>query len=89
MMFPPSSSIAPNPTPIVSLPTAMPALPPSPLVDPDAIIPDDKNVGFLQVITSFIAIKIISLSVYSDACRNLASAGYDFKISLATYDEAI
>jgi hypothetical protein len=75
--------------PIVDVPMPMPLpLPPAP-VDPDAIVPDDKEIGFPQVIANLIIVEVAALSIRSDTRHNPLASGYDLGIPPATYDEAI
>jgi hypothetical protein len=67
----------------------MPDLPPAPIIDPDAITPEDDEIGFSQVMANLIVVEVACLSVRSDTHRNPLSPGYDLAVPPATYDEAM
>lgn len=55
----------------------------------DAILPDDEEVGFPQVLANLIITELACISIRSDSRRNPSAPGYDLKIPPATYDEAL
>jgi hypothetical protein len=58
-------------------------------VDPDAIVVDDNEAGFPQVIANLIVAEVMCLLIRSDTRRNPLATGYDLKIPPAMFDEAM
>lgn len=86
---PPPADAEMTEPPIVTMPTHMPG-PSAPVpTDPDAILPDSEEVGFLEVITNLIIVEVTSLSIHSDTRRNPLVPGYNLAIPPVTYDEAM
>jgi hypothetical protein len=57
--------------------------------DPDAIVPDEDEVGYPRVLANLIATEFACVTIRSDARRNPLTADYNMKIPPSTFDEAM